>query len=179
MAEFKNELILQVVDSSGAVTKSVAVDLRNALVLTSAPTTSTAARVGMQAYVVSGSTVQSEYVCVAAENGVYTWVRRVVESSGGTGGGTGADGITPHIGENGNWFIGDTDTGVRAEGITPHIGANGNWFLGDTDTGVKAQGPKGDPGSDYILTEADKTEIAEEAAALVDAALLNLIGEVE
>jgi hypothetical protein len=38
---------------------------------------------------------------------------------------------------------------------------------------------KGDPGSDYILTEADKTEIAEEAAALVDAALLNLIGEVE
>ena len=40
-------------------------------------------------------------------------------------------------------------------------------------------GAKGDPGSDYILTEADKTEIAEEAAALVDAALLNLIGEVE
>ena len=40
-------------------------------------------------------------------------------------------------------------------------------------------GAKGDPGDDYILTEADKTEIAEEAAALVDAALLNLIGEVE
>ena len=97
----------------------------------------------------------------------------------GAGGGSGADGITPHIGANGNWFIGDTDTGVRAEGITPHIGENGNWFLGDTDTGVKAQGPKGDPGDDYILTEADKTEIAEEAAALVDAALLNLIGEVE
>ena len=91
----------------------------------------------------------------------------------GTGGGSGTPGITPHIGENGNWFIGETDTGVRAEGITPHIGENGNWFLGDTDTGVKAQG------DDYILTEADKTEIAEEAAALVDAALLNLIGEVE
>ena len=69
--------------------------------------------------------------------------------------------------------------GGGADGITPHIGENGNWFIGDTDTGVKAQGPKGDPGSDYILTEADKTEIAEEAAALVDAALLNLIGEVE
>lgn len=40
-------------------------------------------------------------------------------------------------------------------------------------------GAKGDPGDDYILTEADKTEIAGEAAALVDAALLNLIGEVE
>ena len=40
-------------------------------------------------------------------------------------------------------------------------------------------GTQGPAGSDYILTEADKTEIAEEAAALVDAALLNLIGEVE
>ena len=26
----------------------------------------------------------------------------------------GADGITPHIGSNGNWFIGETDTGVSA-----------------------------------------------------------------
>lgn len=28
----------------------------------------------------------------------------------------GADGITPHIGENGNWWIGETDTGVNASG---------------------------------------------------------------
>ena len=28
----------------------------------------------------------------------------------------GTDGITPHIGENGNWYIGDTDTGVSADG---------------------------------------------------------------
>ena len=28
----------------------------------------------------------------------------------------GADGTTPHIGANGNWYIGDTDTGVSAEG---------------------------------------------------------------
>lgn len=26
----------------------------------------------------------------------------------------GTDGITPHIGENGNWFFGETDTGVKA-----------------------------------------------------------------
>lgn len=31
----------------------------------------------------------------------------------GTGG---ADGITPHIGENGNWYIGTEDTGVKAQG---------------------------------------------------------------
>ena len=32
-------------------------------------------------------------------------------------------------------------------GITPHIGANGNWFIGTTDTGVPAQGPKGAAGA--------------------------------
>lgn len=101
------------------------------------------------------------------------------KESGEFDGEPGEPGTTPHIGANGHWYIGSTDTGVKAQGedgtpgITPHIGANGNWFLGDTDTGVQARG------DDYILTEADKAEIAEEAAALVDAALLNLIGEVE
>lgn len=33
------------------------------------------------------------------------------------------------------------------DGITPHIGANGNWFVGSTDTGVKAQGPAGQNGT--------------------------------
>lgn len=71
----------------------------------------------------------------------------------GQPGQNGTDGVTPHIGNNGHWFIGDTDTGISAQGpqgdpgVSPHIGANGNWFVGDVDTGVKAQGPKGDPGS--------------------------------
>lgn len=37
-------------------------------------------------------------------------------------------------------------TGVNAtgaDGVTPHIGGNGNWFIGDTDTGVPATGPRG------------------------------------
>ena len=34
----------------------------------------------------------------------------------------GEDGITPHIGENGNWWIGDIDTDVKAEGV---IGEDG------------------------------------------------------
>ena len=41
--------------------------------------------------------------------------------------------------------------------VTPHIGDNGNWFIGDTDTGVAAKGEKGD---NYVLTDADKSEIA-------------------
>ena len=58
----------------------------------------------------------------------------------------GEDGTTPHIGENGNWYIGDTDTGVNAkgdDGLTPHIGENGNWYIGGVDTGVKAKGDDG------------------------------------
>lgn len=46
----------------------------------------------------------------------------------------------------------DADAGLF-DGITPHIGANGNWYLGDTDTGkpsrgeIGPQGPKGETGS--------------------------------
>lgn len=37
-------------------------------------------------------------------------------------------------------------TGVKAtgeDGVSPHIGSNGNWFVGSVDTGVAAQGPQG------------------------------------
>ena len=123
---------------------------------------------------------------------------------GGSGGGgaDGEDGITPHIGANGNWYIGTTDTGVKAagedgqdgapgkdgspgkdgnpgqdgapgeDGITPHIGANGNWYIGTTDTGVKAAGEDGQDGApgtdgktpvkgtDYF-TDSDKAEMVD------------------
>lgn len=36
----------------------------------------------------------------------------------GTNGTNGTNGVTPHIGANGNWWIGDTDTGVKASGTT-------------------------------------------------------------
>lgn len=36
------------------------------------------------------------------------------------------------------------------DGITPHIGSNGNWYIGDTDTGVKAQG-EGGSGSAVVV----------------------------
>lgn len=50
-------------------------------------------------------------------------------------------GNSPHIGANGNWYVGDIDTGVHAQGEpgnSPHVGSNGNWWVGTTDTGVKA-----------------------------------------
>lgn len=33
------------------------------------------------------------------------------------------------------------------DGLTPTIGANGNWYLGDEDTGKPSRGEKGDPGA--------------------------------
>jgi len=62
----------------------------------------------------------------------------------------GADGQTPYVGNNGNWWVGTTDTGVQAAGEagqSPYIGENGNWWIGNVDLGVAAQGPKGDTGS--------------------------------
>lgn len=49
----------------------------------------------------------------------------------------GYDGITPHIGENGNWFLGDTDTGVKAKGVD---GTTEQWTftLEDGSTVTKA-----------------------------------------
>ena len=74
----------------------------------------------------------------------------------GTNGTNGTNGVTPHIGNNGNWFIGTRDTGIKAagtngtngtNGVTPHIGGNGNWFIGTRDTGIKAAGTNGSDGT--------------------------------
>jgi|GEM_PF-954635 len=66
----------------------------------------------------------------------------------------GQPGQTPHIGGNGNWWIGSTDTGVRAEGQdgnhgnhgqTPQI-IGGYWWVGGANTGIPATGPQGSTG---------------------------------
>lgn len=56
---------------------------------------------------------------------------------------SGNDGITPTIGENGNWFLGDVDTGKPSRGAAGAKGDKG-------DKGGK--GDKGDPGSDADVT---------------------------
>lgn len=71
---------------------------------------------------------------VSYDNGA-TWVSLGVKATGEAGE-DGADGLTPHIGENGNWWIGDTDTGVSAKGDK-----------GDTGP----QGQQGDPGPDNLV----------------------------
>lgn len=60
-------------------------------------------------------------------------------------GGTGADGITPHIGDNGNWYLGDEDTGVAAKGAKGDAGTQGP--KGATGP-AGPRGPAGAPGKD-------------------------------
>ncbi len=77
MAEFKNVLILQAVNTEGEVLAREEIDLRNALILSSPPNTTTAARVGMQAYMVNDGIIRREYVCTAAQDGKYVWAESI------------------------------------------------------------------------------------------------------
>lgn len=63
----------------------------------------------------------------------------------------GQDGITPHIGTDGYWYVGTQRLGDRPafgkDGITPHITADGFWAFGELKTTVRAEGRDGIDGS--------------------------------
>lgn len=110
-------------------------------------------------------------------------LRRFVGTAGSTGvpgppgpqgpkGDPGTDGITPHIGDNGNWYLGGTDTGKPSRGATGPAGANGK----DGGQGPKGdigkpgpQGPKGDTGATPNLQIGTVTtlEAGEDASASI------------
>lgn len=77
----------------------------------------------------------------------------------------------PRIGEDGNWELwsgtGYVSTDYPSRGEKGETGPQG-------ERGEK--GDKGDPGANYVLTPADKTEIAEQAAQLVDTSLDSILG---
>ena len=82
----------------------------------------------------------------------------------GAAGAPGKDGLTPHIGENGNWWIGDTDTGISAKGVKGNTGDKGE----NGDTGpqgpVGPQGPAGKDGAGMDITGATVGQIAKISA---------------
>lgn len=88
----------------------------------------------------------------------------VAKGAKGDAGGTGADGVTPHIGDNGNWYIGSTDTGKPSRGATGANGSDGAQGEKGATGPAGPQGPAGAPGktpvrgTDY-WTAADKQEI--------------------
>lgn len=60
----------------------------------------------------------------------------------------GDNGLTPFIGANGNWWIGETDTGVQAEGREGPAGPQGEPGRDGATGSQGPQGDKGDPGAD-------------------------------
>jgi hypothetical protein len=67
----------------------------------------------------------------------------------------------PYIGENGNWWVGDTDTGVKAAGTDGKDGVDGkDGEKGEKgekgDQGIQGEkGDKGDKGDDAVLSDLD------------------------
>lgn len=72
----------------------------------------------------SGASGKSAYE-IAVDNGFVGTEAEWLESLKGSEGKKGNDGTTPHIGENNNWFIGDTDTGILAQGTNGVDGKDG------------------------------------------------------
>lgn len=79
---------------------------------------------------------------VSYDNGA-TWVSLGVKATGDAG----KDGVTPHIGENGNWWVGDTDTGVSAKGQKGDPGP---------------QGPAGEIPEDYPQIQEDVSKLKQD-----------------
>lgn len=65
-------------------------------------------------------------------------------------GAKGADGSNGKDGTNGKDGADGKPGAAGADGITPHIGSNGNWYLGTTDTGKPSRGEKGADGAPGI-----------------------------
>ena len=74
-------------------------------------------------------------------------VLKGLDGKDGTDGATGKDGKTPFIGENGNWWIGETDTGVKAAGIDGEKGDKGDPGADGAPGKDGVQGPAGADGT--------------------------------
>lgn len=68
----------------------------------------------------------------------------------GADGKDGKDGLTPYIGENGNWWLGDTDSGTPAGGISGAAGTAGNPGKDGKDGEDGINGVNGEDGIDGI-----------------------------
>ncbi|MBQ4558048.1 MAG: leucine-rich repeat protein [Clostridia bacterium] len=99
--------------------------------------------------------IQWRYV---TDDGSDTWKDLIsleeIEGKDGANGSNGKNGITPHVGQNGNWYIGTQDTGVKAEGENGDqyaIGEDGYWYLNGEKTEFKAIGQDASY-STYLIT---------------------------
>ena len=117
----------------------------------------------------------------------------------GDTGAAGADGKTPYVGDNGNWFVGSDDTGKPSRGATPNItigtvttleaGQNATASMGGTaespvlNLGIP-KGAKGEPGQDGSVDIAtsvspSSTDYEVPSAKAVYTFVTQKVGEIE
>ena len=95
-------------------------------------------------------------------------VAKGAQGEKGATGPAGPQGVTPHIGDNGNWYIGSTDTGKPSRGVAGAKGADGANGKDGAQGEKGADGKTPVRGTDY-WTAADKQEIVNSViAALPD-----------
>ena len=85
---------------------------------------------------------------MATKDDVGTAVNEALAAAKASGEFDGADGLTPTIGENGNWYLGETDTGKPSRGEKGDTGAKGE------------KGDKGDTGETGAAGAAGKSAYA-------------------
>lgn len=79
--------------------------------------------------------------------------------------------------------VSDASTINGKDGVTPHIGDNGNWYLGDVDTGNPSRGETGPAGhapvrgTDY-WTEADQNDIVSQAVTQIQPDISDLKSDI-
>lgn len=140
LADSKNEMLVlqKLIDDSEAALKKLGnvKDGKDGV----SPTVSTAATTGGTKVTITDAKGSHEFVVKDGAKGA--------DGSNGKPGAAGADGVTPHIGDNGNWYLGTTDTNKPSRG---------------------ADGKTPARGTDY-WTEADKKEIVADVIAALPAA---------
>ena len=77
--------------------------------------------------------VDGGYIQYSTDSG-NTWVNLIAKAE--LKGDKGVDGITPHIGDNGNWYIGSTDTGKPSRGATGAKGDKGDTGASGTNATI-------------------------------------------
>ena len=122
LADSKNEMLVlqKLIDDSEAAIKKLGnvKDGKDGV----SPTVSTAATTGGTKVTITDAKGSHEFV-----------VKDGAKGKDGKPGAAGADGVTPHIGDNGNWHIGSTDTGKPSRGVVGLQGKPGKTPVRGTD----------------------------------------------
>ena len=107
------------------------------------------------------------YTITLTNGTTYTFtVTNGTNGTDGKDGKDGKDGVDGKDGTNGTNGVDGKDGTDGEDGQTPYIGENGNWWIGDTDTGVKAAGDDGKDGAIIVSTAVGGTALISNIALI-------------